>query len=91
VRLAICPRLQVEKYFGSLLPITIYWHGASRAAVGSDYALTDGTQILQVGALGRCLHAAAAAAAAASLFSASGSMGMQASKAHALQPAATHQ
>jgi hypothetical protein len=39
--------LQVEKYFGSLLPSTQYWHGASRAALGSDYTLTDGMPIMQ--------------------------------------------
>jgi hypothetical protein len=54
VRPPTYPRLQVEKYFGSLLPSTQYWHGVSRAAMGSDYALTDGMQVLQVGTLGRC-------------------------------------
>jgi hypothetical protein len=37
----------VEQYFGSLLPTTQYWHGASRAALGSDYTLTDGMPIMQ--------------------------------------------
>jgi hypothetical protein len=41
-------QMLVENYFGSLLPTTHYWHGASRAALGSDYTLTDGMPIMQV-------------------------------------------
>jgi hypothetical protein len=38
---------QVEQYFGNLLPST-YWLGVSRASIGTDYTLTDGTAIQQV-------------------------------------------
>ncbi len=39
---------QVERYLGNLLP-TAYWVGASRSGVGTEYTLTDGSQISQVG------------------------------------------
>jgi hypothetical protein len=43
---------QVEKYFGALLPAQ-YWHGASRASIDTEYTLTDGLAISQVGGHGR--------------------------------------
>jgi hypothetical protein len=41
-------QMLVEQYFGMLLPAT-YWLGASRASIGMEYTLTDGTAIQQVG------------------------------------------
>ena len=38
---------QVEKYFGQLLPES-YWVGVSRASIGTDYTMTDGSNIPQV-------------------------------------------
>jgi hypothetical protein len=45
---------QVEQYFGNLLPTT-YWLGVSRASIGTEYTLTDGTAIQQVRITGFCV------------------------------------
>jgi hypothetical protein len=40
-------QMLVEKYFGSLLPTTQYWLGASRSSMDTEYTLTDGLPIMQ--------------------------------------------